>query len=523
MLIPVDMVGRYGIIYDARPQELPKEAWSAGNNVRFRNFFVEKFLGESQPWGSPSVAPYNVAQAATPAAAFWVYAGLAAVYCYDFSTHTDITNVGGAYSATADENWTMTNFQGIPVLNNSVDVPQVWTPVSAAQLLVDLPNWNALWKCKSMRAFRQFLVAMDITKSATQYPQMVKWSHPAAAGAVPASWDETDDTKDAGEYELGDSLGFVKDGLPLRDVFVIYKEDTVWGMQYVGGVKVMRFFKIFNDAGIINKRCVTEFINGQHFVVSQEDIFTHDGQNKRSVVEKKVLRWFMSQIDSDKYSRMFVTQVPGAKEVWACAPLGDGQEFCNVALVWNWEDGTVTFRDLDDIAGARPGQVSGIPATWDPDSTTWDTDVSGWDLRRAAAAARRLMMARPETTSKLLLADETAAFDGTSMTSYVERAAVPIAWRAEKPPDLTSHKLLTAVWPRIEGTNGGVVRVYAGYQNRPEDSVTWESPVNYTIGTDEFVPIITNGRLLAVKFESVTDIDWRLHGYELEVQKAGSF
>lgn len=523
MLFPVSEVGKHGIVYDVRPHELPKEAWSAGNNVRFRNGFVEKMLGESQLWGSPSVAPYMLAPVYSTSASYWVYCGLGAVYAYDYTSHTDITKVATTYAATADENWTITNFQGLPVLNNSVDVPQVWTPIDIAQKLTDLTAWDANWTCRVMRAFRQFLVALDVTKSGTRYPQMVKWSHPASVGALPSSWDASDATKDAGEYELADSHGFVQDAHPLRDILVIYKDDTVWGMQYVGGVKVMRFFKIFNDSGVINKRCVTEFMNGKHFVLSQEDVYVHDGQNKVSLADRRTLRWFLSQVDPAKYTRMFVVQVPGSKEVWACAPLGDAQEFCNVAMVWNWQDGSISFRDLDDIAGAREGLVSGVAATWDPDSETWDADVSGWDLRRSLAAARRVMMARPETTSKLLLADETAAFDTVSMTSYVERSGIPLAWKATEPPDLTSRKLLRGVWPRIEGTLGGVVRVYVGAQETPEASVTWQSPVNFTIGTDKFVPCLVSGRLLAVKFESVTDIDWRLHGYELDVSKAGSF
>lgn len=522
MLFPVSLVGKHGVVYDIRPHELPKEAWSAGANMRFRNGFAEKFTGESQIWGAPSVAPYNIASAGTPTATFWMYMGLGKVFAYNFSVHTDITKTATTYLATANENWTVTNFQGIPILNNSVDDPQVWSPVSISQLLVDLPNWPASTSCRSMRAFRQYLIALDVTKSSTQFPQMVKWSHPAAVGALPSSWDETDATKDAGEYELADSLGFIHDGLPLRDMFVIYKEDSVWGMQYVGGTKVMRFFKIFNDAGILAKRCVTEFINGQHFVVSQEDIFVHNGQTKRSIAEGRVLRWFLAQIDPDKYQRVFVQQVPGSNEVWVFAPLGDGQDFCNTALVWNWLDGTISFRDLDDISGAGVGQVTGVDATWS-DPSAWDTDVSGWDLRRSANAARRVMMCRPEVTAKILLADETAAFDAISMTSFIERSGIPVAWKAGEPPDLSSHKLLTGVWPRIEGTVDGVVKVYVGAQESPEAAISWQTPVNFTIGTSNFIPCRANGRLLAIKFESVTDIDWRLHGYELDVKKAGGF
>ena len=39
---------------------------------------------------------------------------------------------------------------------------------------------------------QNYLIALDLTKSGTRYPHMVKWSAAADPGTVPASWDETD-------------------------------------------------------------------------------------------------------------------------------------------------------------------------------------------------------------------------------------------------------------------------------------------------------------------------------------------
>lgn len=520
--VAINGLGQFGVIQDRLAHELPPNAWSDGNNVRARNGFMEKCLGFGTVFGTPTVAPYNVGSAAAGTAYYWVYAGLAQVYAYDFSTHTLITRLSGAYNATADNNWQISNFQGLTLLNNGVDVPQIWSPVSLAQRLVDLPNWNAAHTAMSVRPYRQFMVALDVTKSGTRYPQMVKWSHSAAAGAVPSSWDEADATKDAGEYDLADTVGFCVDGATMRDTYVIYKEDAVWGMQYVGGPKVMRFFKIFDGLGALSRRCAVEFFNGRHAVLGVGDIYTHDGQNKQSIVDGRLRRWFFNQMEPDYFQRAFTVVNQDYSEVWFCAPTA-GNTSCNIALVWNWNDNTVTVRELPNIHGAAAGIVGNSGSdVWDSDSGAWDSDATFWNARTYNPSRNRLLVARP-STANLLLGDDTNKIDTSLMTSYVERTGLGVPFRADKPPDTGSMKFLSGVWPRIEGTVGGVVKVYVGQQQRSGDSPTYQSPVDFTIGTTKHIPCRLTGRMFCLKFESTTDVDWRLHSYDLDVKQVGRF
>ena len=59
--------------------------------------------------------------------------------------------------------------------------------------------------CKSMRAFRSFLIALNITTDGVNFPRVVKWSTEAATQTLPTSWNETLSTVDAGEFELADT------------------------------------------------------------------------------------------------------------------------------------------------------------------------------------------------------------------------------------------------------------------------------------------------------------------------------
>jgi hypothetical protein len=521
--VPINNVGQYGIIQDAPAHTLPPNAWSGGQNVRARLNFVEKFLGHTVQFDTPTVDPYNLLFVSSPAQIFWLLPGLAKVYVYNGATHTDVTrSSGGDYTTTADENWIMTNFQGIPVMTNGFDEPQMWSPPNIATELTELTNWPAADRCNAIRAYKQFLVAMDLTKSGVRQPLTVKWSHPAPANTVPSSWDETDPTKDVGEVELADTTGVVLDGQPMRDIFVIYKEDSVWGMQFVGGPSVMRFFRIFDGFGALSKRCAAEYFFGRHLVLGVDDIYTHDGQNKQSVVDGKVRRWLYAQINPARFRRSFVQVFTATTEVWCCVPTGSS-DFPNLAAVWNWTNNTVTFRDLPNVAGSGDGVLfTGGPDLWDTDSETWESDPSAWDKRIYNPADRKVLFARPDP-KKVFLADNSNLFDGSTMTSYVERVGLGVPFRASQPPDISSMKFMTAVWPRLKGANGGVVKVYVGSQVDADGPVTYQAPVNYTIGTSRQIPCRVSGRLFALKFESTTNIDWQLAGYDMDVKQVGRF
>lgn len=519
---PVVNVGEFGVVKDRPASSIPFNAWSDGRNVRARDGVMEKMRGESTVFGTPTVAPYNALFTSNATSNFWLYAGLAKVYAYDFATHTDVTRIAGDYNANADLNWTMSNFQGIPILNNGVDVPQQWAPVDTATKLIALANWDATWIAGSVRPFKQFLVALDITKSGTRYPRMVKWSHGAAAGAVPSSWDETDTTIDAGEYELADSFGFCLDGVTLRDVFIVYKQDSVWGMQYVGGDKVMRFFKIFDELGALAKRCAVEFFSGKHAVFGNGDVYVHDGQNKQSIVDSRVRKWWFEQLNPNYTQRSFVVANRVNSEVWFCAATG-AATLPNLALVWNWTTQTITFRELSEVAGAAIGIVGGTaPDVWDNDSDTWDSDTSVWDDVSYGLLKQEMLLARP-SAANLLLTEVTNQLEGANMTAYIERTGIGIPFRANQPPDTSSVKFLTAVWPRIEGTAGGVVRVYVGGQMNENDAPTYLSPYSYVIGTTRQIPVRCTGRLFALKFESDSDIEWNLASYDVDVKQLGRF
>lgn len=523
MILPITQVGQYGILRDQPAHEIPLNAWSDGQNVRFREGKVEKIEGQSNAYDPPSIVPYNVLPVITPTVYFWLYAGLAKVYCTDQSAHFDITRaVGGDYAALADTNWTTAVLGGVPVINNGVDDPQMWNPVSSAQRLQLLSNWPANTKCNSLRSYRNFLVALDVTVLGSRNPYLVKWSHGAVSGAVPVTWDPTDTTKDAGEYSLVENGDFCIDSVSLRDDNVIYKDASVWRMQYIGGLAIFRFSKMFLQMGIMSRRCAAEYYTGLHAVLTHDDVVKHDGQNVVSLLTNKQRRWLFNRIDTTNYRRCFVMVVAQSDEVWFCYP-STGNSFCNEAVIWNYKFDTVGFRQLPQVADGKSGVVdtSATPSVWDSDPATWDSDSTVWDAANFNSSILRPLMAA-QTTQKLVAGNVGTQFAGVNYTSYVERTGISVpAAKGAPPPNVSQVLFCRNVWPRIEGTIGGRVNVYIGSSFAPNVAPIYQAPQVFTIGTTRKIDCRVTGSLLAIKFESTDSTDWKLSGYDLDISGAG--
>jgi hypothetical protein len=523
--VSVHNVGREGIIKDIPPHLLAPEAWSDGQNVRFRDNKVVKFLGHADIFGAPTVAPYWALGCPTDTSFLWLYAGINEVYTVDGTVHTKITRSASSYAASAVRLWNGGIFNGIPVINNGEDVPQSWNTIAAGTPLVDLVNWPSGYQCRVIKPFGNFLVALNITKSDTGQPHLVLWSHSADPATLPTSWSVTTATVDAGENELSDvEAGIIRSGLGLRDLFIIYKANSTWGMQFVGGKFIMRFFPILTTSGILSDHCVSALPDGvRHFVMTGDDIIVHDGQSAQSVLDERWKRFYNNNMSNLNYQASFTTLNYKDGEAWACFP-SSSSTWPDLALIWNWKTNVIGVRQLSNIAFIAAGVVDeSIAGSWDADATSWDADLSEWDGELFGPGALGQLAMNPEDT-KLYNLDSTNQFSGTSMTSYVQREGLAIVGRdREGNPkvDMDSIKLCSRIWPK---TNGSVVAVRVGSQEVPGGTITWDTSQNFDPSTDNYLDVgPVTGRLLAVDFRSTGDVAWELEGYDLDVDVLGRF
>jgi len=509
--VTIPAAGQYGVLSDAAPQELPPNAWTSALNMRFRDGYAERFGGQVQIFGTPAVTPYFVAPYSAAGARFWVHAGTARAYVDDGATRTDITNAA-PYTGGIDDRWTGGTVGGVLVLNNKADQPQFWGG-NVANKLAPLTGWNTAWRAASVRPFKQYLVALDVTKTATRYPHMVKWSHAADPGTIPVSWDETDPTKDAGEQDLAETPDLLVDQLPLGDINVVYKERSMYLMQYIGQPYIWRFARLPGDVGMLARGCAVETPAG-HVVLCAGDVIVHNGQGPKSILTARMRRWLFNKLDSTYFARSFVVANPKRAEVWICFPTA-GSTSCNLALVWNWADDALGVRELRNATCGAVGQINYTAAsTWAADAEAWSVDASTWDTDEYSAAEARLLLG--EAAPSISMADTGANFNGATVTASLERIGLAL-----DAPDII--KTVRSVVPRIEAPAGTVLSIEVGGAMDAETLPVWSPAVPYIVGTTRKADAFATGRFLSVRITGTGAQAWRMKSYDLDVISRGRF
>lgn len=523
----MENVGEVGIVKDVSPWQLPQNAWSDGNNVRAWQGAVEKIEGYAEVMESCPIAPYHVTFLQSGDNKYFIVGGLAKIYVHDGSSWTNITRqTTGSdvdYSATATEGWTSTLIGGVLVMTNGVDDPQYWAlssgVPSTSTKMADLNNWPASTECKSLRSFRTFLIALNVTESSVNFPRLVKWSTEAATQTTPTSWDESDATLDAGEFELGSATSIIVDGLQLRDKFMIYTEREAYSMSWVGTPFIFSFRMLSPSVGAMAKNCIVEF-DGGHFIFGRSNFYLNSGDRITPLLPTKMRDHVYGIIDGEYAEKSFAIADYSKNEILACFVSSDSTSTqIDKAVVWNYANGTFGIRDLPDLAHICPGVIDNPLAfsTWAAATATWATAYGSW-AQSMDKFEDTLVFASP-TDTKLYRNRSGNKEDTTDMTSFVERTG--IATTAQGSPDQTTVKRIKAIWPKMKIDNEDTVNVYVGTQMSTEEAVSWKGPYEFNPNTQSKVSCQATGKLYGVKFESSTDTQWQLAGLEFEVEDAG--
>lgn len=525
MIIPFDNVGQHGVIEDVESHELPAEAWSSAVNVRFNDGHAEKSLGHSEPFGTPSIVPYQLFPEEGHSNFYWIYAGLNKIYSTDGTTHANITrqinSVDVDYNAIENNEWIGGDLGGITILNNGIDTPQMHLQAGMSTKLEDLSNWPADSTASVVRPFKNFLVGIDWTESGARNPYLIRWSHPADPGFVPNSWDYTDTTKDAGRTTISMNGGFLVDCGPLRDSFIIYGENSTQSMRFIGGQNIFQFRELFADSGIFSRRCWADF-DGKHCVLTGDDIIVHDGVNKQSIGDAKVRNTLFTALrGATNSARTYLRNNQATNEIWICYPEGS-DEFPTKALIWNYRHNTFGYRALPGAMDINFNVVDpSVSSAWASASYTWANATGKWGDRNYSPAKRSMLIA-DTTNTKLLQADDTNQFSGTSFTATLERQGLAIVGRGrdgQSKVDMDVIKRINRIIPHFSGS--GTVNVYLGTQDVIGGAITYGSAMPFVIGTDRKIDARSTARIHAIKFESTGDTSWQLHKYDLDLDIVG--
>ena len=521
-LIPINGIGEIGVVRDQPFDTLPANAWTDAKNVVFREGQAWRVLGHTEVFSPPTVAPYWTLHIPTISTDYLMYAGLTKLHVVAGTTHTDVSrSVGGVYAATADQSWNGGILGGIPIVNNGVDDPQFWD-LNIANNFEDLTNWPASTIASVIRTFKEFAIALDVTESGTRDPYELRWSDAISDPfTLPGSW-VASATNKAGNHPLTRTSGFIIDGRALGDLFIIYKQDSIHSMQFIGGRQVFAFRELANDQGIFTRRCIANVRgNREQAFLGVDDIMLTDGRVVSSIATDRVRRAIYDSISSTNFQRCFVSANEAEKEVWFCI-VEEGFTFPNVAHIWNWEKNTWGHRELPLAAHISYGKIAESAETYASITGTYaNTDLT-YNFGTFQDVKQGTVFADP-TNTKLFQGEIGQQFDGVDVNVFVERRglALTVDRNGRPKPDIATRKLLTEVYPHFTGQ--GTVQITIGYQDELEGPVVWAAPLDFQIGTDRKINPLLSGRAFAIRIEDTGADAWKLHGYDLNQEIIGRY
>jgi hypothetical protein len=529
-------LSKYGVVTDVDPYNLPPEAFSKALNVRFHKGSVQRApVFRRFPVSLAQTNPRFLGHDLPPTGSDTVYLGYlnGRVSVMTNTTETDVS-IFGYVNNDGELPYTECHLGNVYYLNRADRV--AWSRRVSDATFVNLANWDSNWRAQIMRACGGALVALNITKSGTNYPTMVKTSEFAQINTVPTTWDSTDPTNNATENILGEMEGYIVDAQNLGNNLVIYGTNECWLMSPSGDFNVWNYHKLPFEYGAVNANCVIE-IGGFHYVFGSQDIWRHDGVSKESICEQ-IRSYLYSTIDLTKANRCFVYHDKVRKELRFSFASTDetlvsflNNDGCNLSAIYDLVENTWTFDDLPYVYSAVTSNMNFSTLTYANVAETYDTTsrtyLDGGD------SVKRLTVMVGDVSSTYSLTKGLYAVDqqgAGAVAPYAVDSNATKGWRLDKDgldldelsEDLRGYKICRTVFPQARLESGASpLSITAGGANNYNDSPTFNDAQTYDGSVYTQIDTNVTGRYLFVR---ITHADYHyvnLTGFDLDMDTLG--
>ena len=495
---------------DIPPMLLPMNGFTDVLNVRFDDESVQTITGETTYVVMPRAVDHGI-HWQRPDQSYNIF--LKDQYAYRVNAAGTIgtmnTFTADATNTYSSSKWQSTLFNGgyAVIINNGKSVPKycLYGGGTADTQFVDLPNWNYVSGltvyAKLIRSLNYSLVAANLTidnSGITTYsPGTIRISVQSATGGVPDIWQPGLTTDTADEFELSSTSPII-DMMELRGNMFIYSQDCINILTIGATTRVSPYSKSY---GVMNVDCVCEY-NGNHFVVDDNDIYTHNGSgNIQSVVDFRTKRYFFDNLNRSYSHLVHVTRDTYKKEIWVNYPKGSST-VCNEALIYSYNNNTWTRRVLPGIKYSFSGPIP----------------ISG-----SFSYTKNYVYLLPDSTQTLVTNDGYLMWSGSALagyTSYVERKKLNTG-------DIPGSILISSFYPVFDKvpTNASITIKVVGQNNYIKDTdLSTVDGDTFTFLPDNEksqgykVDPRTNGRVLNYRISS-TDY-WRLALFAIDARPA---
>jgi hypothetical protein len=528
MRIPIRQLGSGGLSADIPAFDIPPNAVTRAQNVEFRDGAITRALGFSRANTVPGEAVWMDAWYSDGNGRLVVISEDSGDTLFSeiiggvLTDITQVTPLASGYewdSAIHGKAAVFTNGETLPLARKIGDTGDI----------AEMPNWPATWRADIIRSYRNFMVALKVTKDAVYDDTRVQWSNASANNDLPPDWSELDPASLAGGTSLAGQDGPIVDAAVLGQSLIIYMQTAAYAMT-LGGSLVMNFRPLFK-LGLVSRGCVIPF-DSFHFCIGNGLIYVTDGNSIKYPADQVVQTQFFNELADPSSIHLANDTYRRTIEVYykSIADL----DLPNRVLRWNYQNNTWAINDYGDYGVAR--------AKFAPDSqssvtyNSVDTDlgsgtvvtyngagISYKDLDVADGQLSMKLLVRSPTDSALVSRTEVVLRDGVEFESLAEREYMDFdEMLGEANPLLNqSVKHTKRIVPQVTGS--GTIYFQFGTSMNPAQGTNWSSIYPYVIGTDYKVDFRQSGRYFAwrVYNDTSSPCEFRLSGFDLDLEVAG--
>jgi hypothetical protein len=367
---------------------------------------------------------------------------------------TNITRASGDYTGSGTQWWSAVAFANLLIAANKVDDIQKWDGVATNCVALGGSPPKAAVVCGLMT----FLLLGDTNESGGS--RIVRWSD---NGQV-----EVWTGNDAGFLTLYQGPGKILNILPLGEVAVAYRQDSIHILYYVGSPFVFGQRQIFNDHGLIAPRAVCSLGN-QHAYWGTDAVYLLDGVNKK-VLNERVLSDMNICYDAVYRDAIHTVYDPIEREIYFFYPPVGTQGVCTKAWIYNRINETWRNEEVEAVCSGHARRI--VSLTWSTIQGTWESQRISWD--HSFSKDQPIILLGNSSGYILLIDVNTVNNDGAARTRRYESGIVnPGQVLFENPELLTT---LETIEMDFEDKGSYNLEIWVGTQDflRGEANLTWE-------------------------------------------------
>lgn len=272
---------------------------------------------------------------------------------------TDITRTSGNYTGGVDQLVDQVSAFDHYFMVNLVDNPQKWDGVAAnATDILGSPQ-----RAGTIAAAQTYLLLGNTAANVRE----VAWSD---SGGF-ENWT----TGDAGTLILFQGPGKILRILPLGDVVIAYRLNSIHILFFVGSPFIWGQRQILSNQGLVAPRAVVD-LGGQHLYWGTDNVYLFNGADRTSIADN-VIDEMNASFDASFRNNIVLFAEFTDREVYCCYPKAGDGGVNKQAWVWSWA--TNTWRQEDLVCTAAGTWRRRLDDTWNLRLGTWDSQPASWD------------------------------------------------------------------------------------------------------------------------------------------------